>query len=296
MACWQRKLLVCGALIATGCAPVPASPASPALFTVPQTAERGGHLVLIGGGRKPDAAMDLFVRLAGGARARIVILPTASGRSREAGDDYQALFRRLGATQVEVIHVDDRRDALRDSHARAVQEATGVWFSGGDQGRIASRIVDTPLHRALLAMKAAGGVVGGTSAGTACQSRLMLTGRGAPAVYRGNNVEVTRGLGLFEGVIVDQHFVARQRQSRLVSTVLEHPDQLGVGIDEATAAWVKPDGTMEVVGDGWIVVYDARGARVVRDAQERVGVADLRQHILLPGQRFDLVQRRVLSP
>ncbi|NIR40627.1 MAG: cyanophycinase, partial [Actinobacteria bacterium] len=77
-----------------------------------------------------------------------------------------------------------------------------------------------------------------------------------------DNVVLWPGLGLFPGVIVDQHFVARRRHNRLISVVLEHPELVGVGVDEATAVWVRPDGTFRVLGDGWVVVYDATDAAI----------------------------------
>jgi cyanophycinase len=142
-----------------------------------------------------------------------------------------------------------------------------------------------------------GAVVGGTSAGTACQSPLMVTGDGDFTVIAANSVELWEGLGLFEGVIVDQHHVARRRQNRLISAVLEHPELLGVGIDEATAVWVRPDGTFEVLGDGWVVVYDASRATIAHAPENRLGkplgVHGMITHVLLPGDVFDVKKRAV---
>ena len=74
-----------------------------------------------------------------------------------------------------------------------------------------------------------GSVIGGTSAGTACQSDTMITGEGNFKVIRANSVELWEGFGFFRGVVVDQHFIARQRSNRLISVILEHPELLGVG-------------------------------------------------------------------
>ena len=127
----------------------------------------------------------------------------------------------------------------------------------------------------------------------------MITGDGDFTVITADNVELWPGLGLFDGVIVDQHFVARQRHNRLISAVLEHPGLLGVGIDEGTAVWVRPDGTFTVLGDGWVVVLDARSADVRRsaraDGSTALGAHGLAVHVLLPGEIFDLESRRVLS-
>jgi cyanophycinase len=252
----------------------------------------GGHLMLIGGGAKPAEAMAGFVAVAGGAGARIVVLPMASGDSRNTGAYYVDLFAEHGVSGVQVIHIDDRRDALRRVHVDAVAAADGVWFSGGDQNRIAARVVDTPLHGALRQVLRRGGVIGGTSAGTACQSEVMITGEGDATDVRRGAVATTRGLGLWEGVIVDQHFLARQRQRRLLSLVLEHPRELGIGIDEGTAAWVRPDGTMQVIGASQIIVYDAHEATIFEEPDGRMRAEGLREHALSAGDELDLPTRQ----
>ncbi len=127
----------------------------------------------------------------------------------------------------------------------------------------------------------------------------MITGNGDFTVLTADNVELWQGLGLFEGVIVDQHFVARQRQNRLVSVVLEHPELLGVGVDEGTAVWVRPDGTFEVLGYGWVMIFDARSATVQRqkrgDDSVALGVHGLVTHVLLPGEVFDPGTRTIVE-
>ena len=252
-----------------------------------------GHLVLIGGGAKPDDVIQLFVDLAGGPNADIVVLPLASEDSRQAGADYIDLFRAHGAGRVTVVQIDDRRDALRAEYASVVGKATAVFFSGGDQSRIASRIVDTPILDAVRAVKARGGVVGGTSAGTACESEVMLTGAGDDEELAPHNMVLARGIGLFEGVIVDSHFVARRRFTRLQSVVLEHPQLLGIGVDEATAAWVKPDGTMEVRGRSAVIVYDAsRAAISVRSG--KFVASGMSTYSLTARQGFNLRTRQVI--
>lgn len=255
----------------------------------------GGHLLLVGGGYRPPEVMARFIELAGGAERPLVVFPMASEESRKAGEEHKVQLEAQGAKQVQVVHVDDRGDALRPEAVEAVRRAGGVFFTGGDQNRIAQRLVDTPLLQALRELLARGGVVAGTSAGAACQSEIMFVGEGDEGVMRAVNIVTTRGIGLFPGVIVDSHFVARKRANRLVSLVLEHPELLGVGIDEATAVWVKPDRTLEVLGKGWVVLYDASQTRPVRTADNRLAVTGLVQHVLIDGQRFHL-QRRVVLP
>ncbi|HEX5747175.1 MAG TPA: cyanophycinase [Archangium sp.] len=254
---------------------------------------RGGHLLLIGGGFKPPEVLKRFVELAGGAERPVVVFPMASEESRPSGEELKKQLEAVGAKEVRVVHLDERRDALKPEVVEAVKGAGGVFFGGGDQNRIAQRLVDTPVLQALRELLARGGVVAGTSAGAACQSEVMFVGEGDETVLRASNIVTTRGIGLWPGTIVDSHFMARKRQGRLVNLVAEHPELLGVGIDEATAAWVKPDGTLEVVGQGWVVLYDAAKARVTRTADNRLSVSGLVQHVLVDGQRFNLPQRTV---
>ncbi len=256
-----------------------------------------GHLVLIGGGEKPRDAMEKFVQLAGGPDAPIVVIPTASEEPDTAEYYLQLFGRDYGCTKVTVLPIATREDASRTDLAALARAAGGIFFAGGDQVRITNALLDTPVGEAIAAAFEAGAVVGGTSAGTACQSALMITGEGDFTVIRANAVELVRGLGFFQGVIVDQHFVARQRANRLLSVILEHPDLLGVGVDEDTAVWVRPNGTFRVMGKRSVLVLDPQGAAVSRrpeaGGQDALGVHGLRLHVLLPGEEFDLIHRVV---
>jgi cyanophycinase len=257
-----------------------------------------GHLVLIGGGEKPAVAMKKFVELAGGPSAPIVVVPTAS-EDPDVGPYYTKLFKEeRGCTDFVVLPIKTREDAGRIDLAEKAARARGIFFSGGDQNRTTKALLDTPVGKAIEAAFARGAVVGGTSAGTACQSALMITGEGDVKAVRAGVVELARGLGFFRGVIVDQHFVARQRFNRLLSAILEHPDLVGVGIDEDTAVWVRPDGTFEVLGNRSVVVLDAKGAVPTRKAVDKgsalLGVQGLKVHVLLPGDGYDPSKRAVL--
>ncbi len=258
-----------------------------------------GHLVLIGGGDKPADAMAKFIELAGGPQARIVAIPTASDDA-DVATYYTDLFReKYGCPNVVTLDIKNRDDAMRPDWAEAAAAAGGIFFGGGDQARITRALLDTAVGDAVAAAFARGAVVGGTSAGTACQSPLMITGEGDFEVIRAGSVELVRGLGLFRDVIVDQHFIARQRSNRLISVILEHPEMLGVGIDEDTAVWVRPDGTFEVMGDRAVMVLDASAAavsrRAGRAAEDDLGVHGLRVDLLLAGEVFDLATRRVVT-
>lgn len=263
-------------------------------------AETRGNLVLIGGGDKPPEVMAKFVELAGGRGAPIVVVPTASTEP-DTIPYYLDLFRKdLGCTDVFAVDIRGPADARRPDFVAALERARGVFFGGGDQVRILSAFQRSPALDAVRRVFERGGVVGGTSAGTACQTPRMITGGGDFTVVRTHAVELWEGLGLWPGVIVDQHHIVRQRFNRLLSVVLEHPRDLGVGVDEATAVWVKPDGTFEVLGRSAVFVLDASRALVSSQArdtgQDSLGVHDLRMHVLLPGERYDVARREVLPP
>jgi cyanophycinase len=258
-----------------------------------------GNLVLIGGGDKPKEAMVKFVELAGGPGAPIVAIPTAS-EEPDTGAYYVKLFKEeYGCTDVTSLEIKTREDAARPDYVELARKARGIFFGGGDQSRITRALLDTPVGKAIVAAYEDGAVVSGTSAGTACQSALMITGEGDFKVIRAGAVELTRGLGFLRGAIVDQHFIIRQRSNRLITVILEHPDLLGVGVDEGTAIWVRPDDTFRVMGASCVMVLDAKGAAIRRQPAEKgkdlLGVHGLRVDILLPGEEYDIGKRAVVG-
>jgi cyanophycinase len=269
-----------------------------AAAAIAQAPATRGHLVLIGGGEKPPEALRKFVELAGGPHALIVAIPTASTEP-DTGAYYVKLFREeYGCANVVALEIKRKADAMRADYAELAARAGGVFFGGGDQIRITNALLGTPVGAAIADAFNRGAVIGGTSAGTACQSDPMITGEGDFKVIRANSVELWHGFGFFRGVVVDQHFIARQRSNRLISVILEHPDLLGVGVDEDTAVWVRPDDTFQVMGWSCVMVLDAKGAEVTRKPVDTgldlLGVHGLKVQILLPGERYDLVRRAVI--
>lgn len=261
------------------------------LLLLPALAAAGpGPLLLIGGGSRPAPVLRRFLELAGGADAPVVVLPTASSLP-DAGAAMADELRALGATAVQALELRTREDALDPATREVLRAARGVFFTGGDQSRITDALRGTPAFAALRAAHREGAVLAGTSAGTACMTPVMLTGSGEPGVIRAGNVPLAAGLGFLPGAVIDQHFVARQRQDRLLSVVLEEPTRLGIGVDEATAIEVDLGAaTLRVRGQGWVYVYDASRARVRRKG-DQLGVAGLRTHVLLEGEGFDLARR-----
>lgn len=288
-------LVIAGAT--QGCASAPAG--------APPAATRG-NLVIVGGGPIPEAITRRFVDLAGGrGKARIAVLPMASSVA-STGPDKVAELRALGADAF-VLNVK-RSEADADSVVNALQSASGIWFSGGDQSRIMTALGGTRAAAAIRGRYLGGAVIGGTSAGAAVMSATMITGderriggdrppsdsSQAYITIDRDNVVTTAGFGLIGGAIIDQHFVRRKRQNRLVSLVLENPAQLGVGIDESTAIFVRPDGRWEVAGASVAIIFDARGGRVTPNGTT-LGAANVRMHVLPSGSVFDAQKGKVVQ-
>jgi cyanophycinase len=268
--------------------------ARPATGPVPS-----GHLLIVGGGEQSDELVMRFVDLAGGrGKARIAVLPMASEEALATGQEKAEELEGLGAEAV-VLNLS-RGQAETDSVARLFDGFTGVWFCGGDQSRLTPILLGTATLQAVQVLYQRGGVVGGTSAGAAIMSDSMITGNQFRAgvdtagyyeddysTISRHAIEVTPGLGFLHGAVVDQHFITRERQNRLMSVILERPSLVGVGIDEGTAVEVEPDGRWRILGASSVVVYDARRARITPPGASRLGALDLKVQVLPAGSMYD---------
>lgn len=257
-----------------------------------------GTLVAVGGAEDKAGEMRILRRALDhvhGEARRIAIIPTASNEPREAARPYLPAFRDLGATEVEVLDIRTRDDALREEFAQRALHADVLYMTGGDQVRLASILGGTPILEAMHEKLATGGVVAGTSAGAAAMSGTMIA-QGTSALRKGG-VQLTTGLGLLPGVIVDTHFAERGRFGRLIEAVALDPDLLGLGLSEDTAVVVRGD-QVEVVGAGSIVLLDGREMRSTNapyvDKDHPLSVERMIIHTLAEGHCFKLDSRHVL--
>jgi len=229
-----------------------------------------GKLVIVGGGTPPASVIDRFVELAGGAEARLVVIPTASQSAVEPDPEpFLRPWRDYGLKSMQVLHTRSREQADDPLFVQPLRTATAVWFDGGQQSRIADAYVGTAVERELYELLRRGGVLGGTSAGAAVQSKLMIA--------RGNPVAVTAiGLDLLPGAVVDQHFRQRNRQPRLLRVLEEHPGHFGIGVDEETAIIVEGR-QIQTLGENVVTIcLAASETRPARQLELRHGdVADL---------------------
>jgi cyanophycinase len=207
----------------------------------------GGSLMIVGGGMVPVEIRRQFVELAGGSKARIVVVPASEPRPGDE-DRWLAPFRKIGPESVVLLHAECRAAADGADFRAPLREATGVWFGGGNQTLLAERYVDSPVESDLHDVLRRNGAVGGNSAGAAILSRVMIAG---------GDLEPTeaRGLGLIPDAIVDQHFLRRNRMWRLQQLLEYHPDLVGIGVDEHTALIVNiATNRLRVVGNSYVVV------------------------------------------
>ena len=280
---------------------------SPAPSATPAADRPKGSLIIVGGGDRSEALMHRFVQLAGGpGHARVALIPMASEDAAGAGAELKEEFTGYGVDAF--VYLVNHQQADDPARVRQLDSATGIWFGGGDQLHLTDALGGTASLRAIQARYRAGAVVGGTSAGAAIMSDSMITGNQTPpgdtTGYYGDEypaiaarrIEVIPGLGFLSGAVVDQHFIRRERHNRLISTVLERPSLVGVGIDESTAIEVAPDGHWTVLGLSDVIVYDARKARVTRGSNGLFGATDLRMHILPPGSTYDPRHGKVTIP
>jgi cyanophycinase len=215
-----------------------------------------GSLVIVGGGRLGPDIWARFVELAGGTNARIVIIPTANEDSAiNTGKSFEKeLLQSLGVQNVVVLHTRNPAIANTDSFVAPIKKATGIWFGGGRQWRLADAYLNTLAHKEFKALLNRGGVIGGSSAGATIQGSFLFRGD-----TKGNTVLVgdhTQGLDFIHNVAIDQHILRRNRQFDLAVFVKTHPELLGIGIDENTAVVVQKN-TFEVIGNSYVAVYDA---------------------------------------
>jgi cyanophycinase len=238
-----------------------------------------GKLVICGGGVLPIQLRNRFIDLAGGTVARVVVITTASVYAdTDKMESKLGFWREQALSSLTILHTRSRRTADDPTFAAPLREATGVWFVGGNQNWLTETYLGTVTEREIHGVLARSGVVGGTSAGAAIMSPIMIR-RDKPEVQTGP------GFGFLPGTVVDQHFLKRNRQSRLLKVLDAYPDLVGLGIDEGTGVVVEGN-HLSVVGESQVVVCSSAaspGAQSVQSVQS-----------LDPGTETDLKDLRTL--
>lgn len=273
------------------------------LAAVALLSAREGSLVIVGGGGRPDYVVREIIQLAGGPGARILIVPAASGDQLDSALYARHQFESCGAAFVRYL-ILERETIDSPANLAAVRESTAIYFTGGDQNKLVAMLESTRFLEEIRALYyKRSGVIAGTSAGAAVMSSVMITGEELPLAaandkkeqepafdsVRKNRFQTAPGFGFIAGAIVDQHFIKRKRINRLLALVLENPALIGIGIDEQTAGRVSGGKGFSVLGEGLVMILDARQAAGIScDGNGNIAARNVRLHLLKSGDRFDL--------
>ena len=257
-----------------------------------------GPLVIIGGAEDKTGRCTILqevIALAGGQTARVLVMTVATELPLEVGAEYVRVFEKLGVSDVRTFDVSKREDADVASAIHAIEKATCVFFTGGDQVRITELLGGTKMDTALHIANDQGLVLAGTSAGASMMSSTMIEEGKAETNPRIGIVNMAPGMEFIAGVVIDQHFAQRGRLGRLLSAVAQYPHHLGLGIDEDTAVVVKKS-TFRVIGRGAVSVVDASALTYsnLSTVSENgdLALCGVTLSVLPSGYEFDLRERR----
>jgi cyanophycinase len=216
-------------------------------------------LIAIGGNEGKSGGMAVLKRVLAEApeNPRVLVITTATGYPEEVGQTYRDAFTELGVT-CDVEHISTRDMANDPAMVEKAKNSDVIFFSGGDQSRLAGALNDTDVLAAIRERHEAGAVVAGTSAGATIMSSLMITGGSAERAMIKGEVETGQGFGLAPGAVIDTHFMNRGRLKRLFSITAAAPDKTGIGLDEDTGIIIRANGDIEVIGAGAVTLVDAK--------------------------------------
>lgn len=262
--------------------------------------EPRGTLMAIGGSEdkcRDRVVLSRFVEMAGGKSANIAVIPTAS-TMEDAGEEYERVFRELGAKQVAVHNIQSRRFANSNESLALLEGVTGIFISGGDQVRLVEVLSGTHFAQCIHELYMGGCVVAGTSAGASVLASHMMDGGGNEETPRKGMVNMIAGFGLAPDLIIDQHFSQRGRIGRLLVLFASSPGTIALGIDEDTAAIISPHGQLEVLGANSVTIIEGRS--ILSDYFEVqtgdvVTISPARLHVLGSGRTFDMESRAVTN-
>ena len=261
----------------------------------------GGPVMVIGGAEdkfRDKQILARFAKLAGGPEGHVVVISTASSLGEEATDRYRALFAELGIVRVTGLRPEEREEADDPAVTGPLRDATGVFLTGGNQSRLTQVVGGTRLGDGIANAHDRGAVLAGTSAGASAMASHMVAFGQSGSTPKNRMVQLSAGLGILQGLVIDQHFEQRGRIGRLLALVAQSPALLGLGIDEDTCAIVHADKTLNVIGKGAVTIVDGRNVR--SDAYRGKGyrpmmVSGAVLHSLPSGYWFDLRSRDLLA-
>ena len=255
-----------------------------------------GPLIIIGGHEDKEGRRKILRTIAHAVgEGKLIIATIASHEPEGYFDTYKKAFADLGVTNLVELYITERAESHRAEILAPLQDAAGIFFTGGDQLRISSQIGDTPIERLVRDIHDRGGLVAGTSAGASVMSEIMLVKGASGETHRIGDLNMAPGLGLVPDAIIDQHFAERGRIGRLLGAVAQNPRVVGIGIDEDTAIVVRGD-VFKVIGAGAVYIVD--GAHVTHSniseakPERTLSMHGVTLHVLSSGDEYDMATRK----
>lgn len=259
-----------------------------------------GYLIIIGGAEDKNGDSVILKQASEMLKQEeiLTVLTTATENPKEVGNIYYEVFKRIGINKIQILNINTRDDAENEKNCEIIKKSKCIFMTGGDQLRITSILGGTRAYIELKSLYESGGIIMGTSAGASVMSSTMVVQGNDNEPARKCTLKMAPGLGLLNGVIIDQHFDQRGRFGRLLCGVAENPDILGIGIDEDTSIKVYPDQHFEIIGSNAVTIIDGKTIQSTNVSElnpnEILAIMGVTVHALPQGYGFNLKDRKVL--
>lgn len=258
-------------------------------------AEPRGRLIIIGGHEDKQHERIILRQVSSYVgEGRLVVVTAASQLPNEMWGDYKKAFGALGVKDLAHLQINGPEDARRLSNLQILEGATVVFFTGGDQLKITSKIGGTQISDRLFEILNEGGTIAGTSAGASMMGETMMIGGEGKESHKVGHRMLAPGMSLMRNAVIDQHFAQRGRIGRLLGAVALNPGILGIGIDEDTAVIVEGD-VMRVIGSNAVYIVDGHDVTYTNiseaTADSTMAMHNVRLHVLADGSAYRLRRR-----
>ena len=240
------------------------------------------------------------VEEAGGVNSRIEVITTASTIPYEVGENYLNAFGKIGCTNIGLLHIRNRHDAINDEYIERIRHCDAVMFSGGNQLRLSVTDGGTEFLAILKKryQEEEHFLIAGTSAGAMAMSSTMIYEGNATRAHLKGEVKITTGLGFVNSVIIDSHFEKRGRFGRLAQAVAANPGCIGIGLGEDTGMLITEGNKMEAIGSGLVVIVDGHEIMHsnIADIPEGnpISIENLKVHFCEKGNGYLIKERKYL--
>lgn len=257
-----------------------------------------GNLIIIGGAEDKEGKKEILKKVCDSINKdedMLLVATIATEYPKEAASKYKKVFSELNVKNIKILDIGERMHAFDEKNINLINEASLIFFTGGDQLRITSLIGGTPIYDALKKSVESGTFIVGTSAGASVMSDTMIVQGEDDDSPRKCTLKMAPGLGFIKDVIVDQHFAQRGRIGRLLAGIAQNPEVLGIGIDENTAITVNKEGIIEVIGESAVYFIDGTTITYTNVSElhgdEILSMHNIKLHVLTSGEKFNLIKR-----